>query len=1327
MSSNISKFLFFIVIGLSFNFTLVNAQSCNQPFFNSFTDRSTSSINIRWADTNTSPLGWEIEVVKRGNPRTMLPTTSLITTKQYTLDNLTAATTYEVYVRTICTVDKSSVWTGPALFTTVFTNPTQCQTNLPLKDNGTETFSIDVTETGILGQNIFIESVDMILEHDWPADLKISLESPSGDVVTLSNHNGTITDDFGDVMDTSCLRFTSFNANACMNLKENVPPYIGSFIPDGNLNNLGRNKSAKGIWKIIFFDRALKDVGNLKYLNINFNRENCVVPENFVLRNIGNNSVVVDWDNFGACTTVKLTLYSNGNKINEIFLNCKEQNISLKTIKGLLPNTDYEISISATCGNAKSIEGCKLFFTTTCEAATMKESFDTFSKCTEGCAVACNFNAPVWFNAKEESSQDWIIWDGKTDTENTGPTTDISGLGKYIYIENNPILCGSKNKVTLMSQCIDIKSNPSGCDMSFYYHMYGIDIESLALEISLDNRLTWQPLAILSGDQGDRWKRITLSLAAYDGLTGIFRFVGISGDGPIGDIAIDQIEFYKSALATGLTTFYVDADGDGYGVENEIIKTCSNIPPLGYAELSGDCDDKNPNINPGATEIQCNGVDENCNGYTDDAPEFNPISYSATIQNATCNGSHDGSITLDIQGGTSPYIVSWPSQNQGGSMITNIKEGIYYAEITDVGGCIQKTVFFQVNSNSSINVVTTEIIHTSCLGKSDGSIKIEHSTNNEPYAYIWSNGKTTKHISELTSGEYSLTVTDASTCTAVLSKILVNNTPSLISQVQSKKNPSCFGFKNGFISIITINGTEPYHYNWSTGDTTSIISNLGAENYSITVTDQNGCQSNITTLLTAPDSVKVVPVSIEDVRCYGEANGFIKTNTTGGTPPYTYLWTGVRTTDDIFNLPSGKYTITVTDALGCRSTPISMDVKQPDLFQINIDSIKASSCRLGKNGYISLSATGGTKDYSYAWSHTGLSSNTFSDLISGNYSVTAYDLFGCKSSIPTLFIPFNNVNILSELELINENKCFNERSGAILATIINGKAPYDYNWSHGVQYIKEGNVDTVSQLPSGIYSLTITDAEGCVGTSELVSIKEIIQLSYQISNVVQNICNTDSIGMIDIDVKGGAVPYTINWNQGTGESIKNLTNGLYIATITDINNCQKVTETIQISSFSDISISGQIMHDINNTSIGQICLDIYGAVGTYHIKWINRADKTVCIKNLSAGIYDVEITDDEGCIAKQSFEIENTSSTKESSVNKFNVFPNPTHNSLTISGETEIISTELLSSDGKTSSIKPEQLSSTEQNIDLSQLPIGMYYLKIFYNDGVSICKVIRL
>lgn len=161
--------------------------------------------------------------------------------------------------------------------------------------------------------------------------------------------------------------------------------------------------------------------------------------------------------------------------------------------------------------------------------------------------------------------------------------------------------------------------------------MYGADISSLKLEISTDNGASWNVLHTVAGNQGDKWQRVTLSLKVYHNQIALFRFVAVSSSGVLNDIAIDQIEFYKSVRPGALNTYFVDNDGDGYGVEDNKIQICSSNAPKGYAGKAGDCNDQSNKINPGATEIQCNGVDENCNGNVDDKATTNPINISFQV------------------------------------------------------------------------------------------------------------------------------------------------------------------------------------------------------------------------------------------------------------------------------------------------------------------------------------------------------------------------------------------------------------------------------------------------------------------------------------------------------------------------------------------------------------------------------------------------------------------------------------------------------------------------------------------------------------------------
>ncbi|MBK9733523.1 MAG: T9SS type A sorting domain-containing protein [Saprospiraceae bacterium] len=1303
------------------------SQECKKPFLARFNNGTTKSVGFKWSDNNVSPIGWEIELVKRGSPKTGVPNIPITAVKEVILTDLIPCTAYEIFIRTVCSTDVKSIWNGPYLYTTICTNPTNCQISLPIKDNGLDSFSIDIKETGIIGTDIFIESIDMIIEHDWPADLKIILESPKKQQVVLSNHNGTGTDDFGDVNDLTCSLVTSFNQNACKNLKANKPPFLGSFKPDGNLGSFALNTPASGIWKLIFFDRAIKDIGTLKYFNINFSREQCTVPENFVITAIGNNSVTVDFDPFIKCQTAKIIVTQIDKPPREIVFNCNEPNL---IIGNLLPNTDYEISIKAGCGTTPSgvailsEESCKYNFTTTCEKATLSESFDNKAICVEGCAIPCLIGSEIWYNVTTEITQDWIVWQGDTDTENTGPSSGVNGTGNYIYIESNPSICGANNKVILQSKCIDIKSNASGCDMSFYYHMYGSDIANLTLEISVDGGFSWQELIKFSGNKGDKWNRSTISLANYDGLTAYFRFVGTSSQGVMGDIALDQIEFYKSTIATNLIRYYVDSDADGYGLTSDFIDVCTSNIPFGYSDKGGDCDDQNQNIHPNVTEIQCNGIDENCNGNEDDQPSANPINLNIQIQNESCQGSFDGKIELSITGGNAPYFISWNNNTLNGAVINNLTSGIYQAVITDIGGCIKKTEYLQLVSNTSLNAIVTSLTRPSCLGKSDGSIAIQHTTGNEPYRYVWSDGNTTKNLNNIPEATYSVTISDVLNCSVVIENIMLIAKPSITTDIKSIKHPSCFGQKDGNVEIIVSNGKSPYKYLWNTGATTTLLTGLGAGSYTCTVMDDNGCKSNFHTILNQPDSLYGQLISNENVRCFGEANGSIKTKIFGGTPPYTYILNGLPSNASAPEISAGTYFMVVTDHKACSITLPPIIITQPQKFEITIDSIRPSNCILGKNGYLSLNTTGGTPEYNYSWNHIDQSSFVFDNLLSGDYSITAYDRSGCKSTLPNIYVPFVNIPVLAELEVIQENKCYNDKQAILSAHIINGIGPYDYNWSQGIQYIKNGINDTLVLLPSGPYQLTITDAEGCVGISEQIILEEKDPFYYNVGQIVENKCSSDLDGSIEISITGGEMPLNVSWNEGMyfGPFIQSLPNGLYKALITDKNECQLICESINLTSNSDIKVNAAIINDINNTKSGEVCLIIEGGVLPYTLNWSSQIMNNNCISGLHQGTYTVTITDALECQKVYEFVVQNTSSTTELTKNEFIIFPNPTTGIVYIKSNQIFNRFNIYSTEGKL--IKTATISE-DNSIDLSDLRSGLYFLECNIESGKFRKKVL--
>jgi subtilisin-like proprotein convertase family protein len=1293
----------------------MHAQSCKVPFSINFSEKTTTSIKIKWFDSNTSPLGWEIEIVKKGKIRTGVPSSPLITTKEFLVENLEPSTAYELYIRTVCTSTSQSAWNVAIPFTTVLEIPTQCSINIPLKDNGTETLLLDVKEKGILGKDIFLDAVEIIAEHTWPADLKITLESPQGQQIVLSNHNGTITDNFGDISDNTCSKPTIFSPNACQLLKDHKPPYIGTFKTDGSIQSWKPDTLTNGYWKLIFFDRAVKDVGTLRFVDLKFNKIECLAPVDFSVIKADVNALTVAWKSNNQCNTARIT-YKSKTTQKTIHLECGLQTFK---IENLLPNESYELTISSACSlSSESMESCPIVASTTCEPVSMSEHFDGYDLCTPGCGTACQTLKNYWTNITEDGKQDWLVNKDHTETENTGPASDVSKTGKYMYIENNPSICDTNQSIVLQSKCMDVKSNPSGCDMSFYYHMYGTDINLLKLEISTDNGLNWNTLHSISGNQGDEWKRTTIALKNYADRSALFRFVAKSASGPLGDIAIDNIEFYGSKPSSGLYTYYKDEDKDGFGIENGRLETCMNLAPTGYVTKAGDCDDKNGKIFPGAKELQCNGVDENCNGLTDDQPTFNPMTYQAQIENASCNGSTDGQINLSVNGGNGPYQITW-NNNANGTNIQALKAGIYYATIVDQGGCVLNTDFFEIKSKTTLNIVNTEKTDVSCLGKSDASIFIEHTLGNGPYKYQWSNGSTGKNLINVAQGNYNVTVTDNRQCSAVLPDISVLAKPSVTTDIKEIKHPLCFGQNTGEVSLLTTNGNPPYTYLWNNGQTTDILKNLSANSYTCTVTDKSGCQNIKKVTITQPPKITGKILTTENVRCHGENNGSIKTDVEGGVSPYTFLWNNLDITDDIFGIKAGLYMLTVTDANGCKYTYPTIEIKQPVLFEAEIDSVKAASCLLGTNGYVHIMTKGGNGLDNFAWSHTSESRAEFGNLKTGNYNVTAYDKLGCKSVIPNIFIPYKNESVQVQIGVLRENDCYNQKNGVIYVKNDSKYPPYDYNWSYGLQYFKSSATDTVKNLPSGQYTVTVTDNQGCTGAATAVRLIERPPFYYSVKSIQNNLCQGDSSGRISIDITGGEPPYGILWNGGllAGKEIIKLPSQKYSGIISDNKGCILEISPIIIQSESDIKWNAVITNDTNFMSKGKICLNPSGGISPYKFLWSKDGMTSACIENLKVGTYLVTITDQSNCVLKSSFTIDNVSSTEDKDKLSITISPNPAVDFLNIKSDLPVSEISITSLSGHLME-HIYQINDSTVRCNVINLPPGLYFLRIQMSNG---------
>jgi hypothetical protein len=280
--------------------------------------------------------------------------------------------------------------------------------------------------------------------------------------------------------------------------------------------------------------------------------------------------------------------------------------------------------------------------------------------------------------------------------------------------------------------------------------------------------------------------------------------------------------------------------------------------------------------------------------------------------------------------------------NPTGVSITAAKPGTYNLGGTLPTTCplepVSITVYYDPTKPFFDEPILTPSV--SC-GGTQGSVQLTVTGGTPPYTYLWSNGATTQNISNLVPGTYSVTITDAILCTKASSVVTVtNSTPATI--VPTITNLDCYGDSDGSISIAVTSGKSPYTYLWSNGNTTTTISNLVAGNYTVTVTDADGCPHTLTASVTQPAAVSSSAVRVHDTDPDPVlGTGTITLTPSGGTGPYTYSWSGpnsfTSTSKDISALDYGEYTVTITDSKGCTGTSAYV-IFEPEVCNDNIDN-----------------------------------------------------------------------------------------------------------------------------------------------------------------------------------------------------------------------------------------------------------------------------------------------------------------------------------------------------------------------------------------------------
>jgi gliding motility-associated-like protein len=609
-------------------------------------------------------------------------------------------------------------------------------------------------------------------------------------------------------------------------------------------------------------------------------------------------------------------------------------------------------------------------------------------------------------------------------------------------------------------------------------------------------------------------------------------------------------------------------------------------------------------------------------------PQTNKIVISAQPQlfanvssiQETCAATCNGSVTSTPSGGNGPYTYSWTPGPFATPTLNGICSGTFTVVVTDSRGCTDtKVVTLAPTPLLTVAISTTAI---SCNAACDGTASASPSGGTPPYVYSWQGGQTTASISALCAATYTVTVTDAKLCQATTTIVISQPNPLLPNA--TSKPVSCAGSCNGQVNSAPTGGTPAYTYSWSPGgQTTANVAGQCTGNYTVSITDAHGCNSQQTVFVNTPAFVNPGSVAT-NISCSGLCNGNITTSATGGAGgTYTYSWSpGGQSTTGLSFLCPGNYTVTVTDSNNCKGSTIS-NISQPTV--LNATLIGTTSTCGNCQGTASVGVSGGTPGYVFSWSTFPSQTNpTATNLCVGTDSVLVTDAHGCTSKVIANVVQTVFISITTNPTVVS---CFSACDGQATASAAGGLAPYTYSWNPTGQ-TPSGNA---INLCAGTYTVTAHDANGCFNTDTVsFSNPPILKPVVTKTNATcHGLCN----GSASVTVTGGSGVYTYSWSTVPSQSTASIVNvcaGTYTLTVTDGHSCDSVIQVI-INQPPPILQTPTLTNPSTCVSCdGAISLNPSGGSSPYTYSWAGL-QTTSSINNLCSGNYTVKVTDNIGC------------------------------------------------------------------------------------------------
>ncbi len=690
------------------------------------------------------------------------------------------------------------------------------------------------------------------------------------------------------------------------------------------------------------------------------------------------------------------------------------------------------------------------------------------------------------------------------------------------------------------------------------------------------------------------------------------------------------------------------------------------------------------------------------------------IATAISTIDANCFGE-DGFAQITVQSGTAPYSYLWETGDI--SDILNAPSGTYQVTVTDANGCTD-VAFAQILEPAPLSLGVDKTNETTA-GANDGTATTNVSGGTGPgYTFNWSNNATTSSVSNLSPGNYSVTVTDQQECSNEVS-FVIQPGPVDCSELSLTLQPvatSCADSNDGSINSISTGGSGPYQYNWSNGMFTQNINNISSGIYQLTITDQLGCSLSKTTTVNAPPPLTAILSATENQLGSAPPDGTASVSANGGVGNYFYQWSNGGTTATITGLSAGVYSVTVFDNNECTWTgDVEVTNEEIDCSSLNLNITSSNiSCNGATDGFISTLASGGSPEYIYQWNN-GMNTASIDNLPVGVYQVTITDVNGC-SVVETTEIS-EPAPIISNISA-DSDPC-NSVGGTVSVDPTGGMSGYQVTWSNGVT----GFNNNITQ--SGNYQVTITDAAGCT-TTDAISItvsNSVLAIDLSTTDVS---CAGDNDGFAILGIVGGTLPISYEWSTGeTGNSIDNLEAGTYSVEVTDGMGCQR-NQIFTVDAPAPIVLNCSGTPE-NNGADGFVQVSGSGGSAPYNYSW-NTGDTGSFIQGIINGNYQVTVTDQNGCSNVCSVNLTPTNTETPANFTTLNIFPNPASEQLFIHAdllEYESVRISLVNLIGQT--VKSETTGGTtiRNTMDVTDLAAGTYLLRLETENGTAIRKVV--